>query len=417
MNTEDLFGLVRSGHLFAAVSPQALRQLHILRRFYCLDCPNTYVEVAVSDAGIARGQALDPMVKAVLDQALHPRVNHTEWSKTVVGSAAGPGHAHVSFSTLEDAFYYRGCLLHTAPRRCEYRRSVDIVLPSEQAVVPDTLAALPAPKLELVTGNQLQSVAVLAHPITKHTRHRCSVQVMSLPRVGHPTSGENAPLAIASSPAKSTSSITSPRKAADDALVWATPSTIEASSGGHIFSSPIPNVRTSSARPYQPLTSTPLDLDVSPSRQRTEAHQATKSSHPQCCFGIYCPDLPEESRTNTRTPERALFTSRRWLGLYWADGNAVASLALLGTVTTAGQPTAKTVQNGVRIAVGDVITIETRPAHDDDVPSTVLFFVNNKEVARVSIPIHMPVASHLETSYFGVMLSAGASVAVLKCYP
>ena len=397
MNTEDVFGLVRSGNLFAAVSPNSMRQLHNLRRFLGVDCPNTYQEVVATDAGISRGQQLDTMIATILDNIMFPRVQHTLWSKSSVKA--------VSFNVIDDPFYYRGCLLHTAPRRCEHRRSVDVMIPSEEPVVPDTLARLPAPTLACVVGSQLQSIAVLEYPLTKVSRHRCTVQVIALPHV------ESALSLVQATPQKgSQSALALPEHATSPAVVegdGSTPSAIAAASGA-IFTSPL-------RKP--PLTATSIDLAAmpSPSRQRVEAHESTKSSHPQCCFGIYCPDLPEEERVNKTIREKAPFTSRRWLGLYWADGNAVASLALLGSVTNGGQCTAKSVQGDVRISVGDVLCIETRPERDPELPNSILFYVNNKEVARVSVPLYMPVSSHMESCYFGVMLSAGASVAVLQC--
>jgi hypothetical protein len=418
MNTEDVFGLVRSGHLFAAVTPQALRQLHILRRFYGLDCPNTYQEVNASDAGIARGQQLDSMVQAVLDQAMYPRVFHTLWASSASPSG-GARSAHVKFSTVEDTFYYRGCLLHTAPRRCEHRRSVDIVIPAEQPVVPDTLKTLPAPVLQCATGTQLQSIAVVQNSLTRITRHRCSIQVLSLPNANQTADVSGGLCSPSRNNSTTAGAAQTPEARRDhsgaslaDGEDEATPSAIKSSYGQQFFSSPLPKPG---------LASTSLDRASlpSPSRQRAEAHHASKASHPQCCFGIYCPELlPEEPRVGSvLTHDRALFTSRRWLGLYWADGNAVASLALLGTVSVSGQPTAKVVQGDVRIAVGDVITIETRPECDPELPGVVLFYVNNKEVARASISLHSPVATHMDASYFAVTLSTGASVGIIHCSP
>lgn len=361
MNSDDVFQLVRSGHLFGAFSPQAARELHNLRRFLNVDCPNTYEELAVNeDQSIARGQNMDAVMSIIADNFKHPRLEHYQWLTDSTDGRTPHGYDadRVIYAVEEDPFYQRGCVARTVPRRIDYRF---LNYPLETPEETQSLAGTKPTYLHRVTGLSLHSVAVLRKTLCPNIRHRCSLQVLSLP------------LSNASSVARSGASSSSPYR------------------GG------------------QELQETSL----SPSKVLAAEHYDNKAFTPHCCFGIYCPSLPEEPQINAGLQHRAPFTSRRWLGLYWADGTTVPTLGLLGCVTPAGVMKVTQLQGRRQIAVGDVLTIETRPK-DDAVSrdaNVVLFFLNGIEVARVTIDLAMPVATNMSDCYFAVQMSEGASVA------
>lgn len=347
MNSEDVFSLVRSGSLFGALSPDSARDLHILRRRLCIDCPNTYVELQVNDdQSIARGQDMDGVLRTVLDNLKYPRVEHYSWKREDAADSL--------IAVEEDPFYVRGCVLHTVPRRIDYRfHQLAITTPCETK----TVDASRITHLHRATGLSLNTICVLEKSLCRRVRHRCSIQIMSLPQA---------------SAAAATSS------------------------------------------PQRQLPSDTETKAMSPSKLLAVEHFENKSFTPHCCFGIYCPSLPEEPQINSLLQHRAPFTSRRWLGVYWSDGTSVPTLGILGSVTTSGVMRSTVLQGRPLVRVGDILTIETRPDDDsagDGTAGTVLFFVNNVEVGRVTSRITMPIATNVDDCYFGVRLSEGASVA------
>jgi hypothetical protein len=145
-------------------------------------------------------------------------------------------------------------------------------------------------------------------------------------------------------------------------------------------------------------------------------HHSKKTFTPHCCFGIFAPNLPVDKHINTFS-KRAPFTSRKWMGIYWADGTSVPTLGILGYVTANGQYQAHALKGDTHIRIGDVLSIETRPVDDDAVdgtPGLVLFFVNGKEAARLQMSQHFPTCSGLEGCFFGALLSDGASIGTFE---
>ncbi|CUE63973.1 Hypothetical protein, putative [Bodo saltans] len=359
MNSEDIFQLFRSGNLFASMSPNRARDFHILRRQLLIDCPNTYSELTVhNDGSTSGGQDMTATAAAILDNITNPRIEHREWApeKTdkSLGSSSSPQQQvatsqDVLIRSEEDPFYFRGCALFVVPRRIDYRfHNLAIDTPEDTKTIGNNNIKNSSTSLSVVTGLALNSIAMLNTALTSTVRHRCSIQVLSLPKQSIPN--------------------TSPQR--------------------H-------DMIASSNEP------------VSPSKQNAvDYFDRQKSFTPHCCFGIFCPDLPEEPHINKDLPHRANFTSRRWLGVYWSDGTSVPGLGLLGAMSTAGTVKIERLKRNQVIAVGDVITVEVRPEEN-----LVLFLLNGVEAGRLTLSSTMPIATRLESSYFAVRLSEGASVA------
>jgi hypothetical protein len=352
MNSEDIFQLFRSGNLFASMTPKAARDFHILRRQLLIDCPNTYVELSIhSDGSTSGGQDMTPTASAILDNVMNPRIEHRAWAAEESATSSKPADPAVSQNVLirseEDPFYFRGCALFVVPRRIDYRFH-DLALDTPEDTKTIRNIKSESTSLSTATGLALHSIAMLQSPLTSTVRHRCSIQVISLPKQCAPTT--------------------------------------------HV-----------QARDMVAMSSEP----VSPSKQNaTDYFDRQKAFTPHCCFGIFCPDLPEEPHINKDLPHRANFTSRRWMGVYWSDGTSVPGLGLLGAMSTAGTVKVERLKRNQVIAVGDVITVETRPAEN-----LVLFLLNGAEAGRFTLSSTMPIATRLESSYFAVRLSEGASVA------
>lgn len=385
MNSEGIFQLVRSGALFGAMSPDAARSLHVIRRYLNIDCPNTYEElIPTEDQSAARGQVLDPVLLAVMDNLRYPRIEHYLWNQSTNKAGGGlvptddEARSAVMFSVEEDAFFQRGCGLHTVARRIDYRFHS---LPMETPEEAKRISGSNPTHVHRATGLKLNSLAMLQKSLSSNVRHRCSIQVMS-----HPQSVSGASVK---------SGIEHVTEATTDS------SAVTKSS---LMKSPYRSAQRSELQ----------ETSYSPSKMLAEEHYSGKAFTPHCCFGIYCPTLPEENLINQTLQHRSTFTSRRWLGVYWSDGTSVPTMGLIGTVTTGGVMRAVNFKGRATINVGDVITIETRPKDDDCTDGTaglVLFFLNGNEVGRVTIDQTMPVATRLEDCYFAVRLSEGASVA------
>lgn len=348
MNSEDIFQLFRSGNLFAAMSPTAARDFHILRRNLLIDCPNTYDELNIkSDGSTSGGQDMTQTAAAIVDMITFPRIEHKEWEpeSSNSGNSGTAQSKNVLIRTAEDPFYFRGCALFVVPRRIDYRfHDLAIETPEDTKTIHG-IKGEPT-YLSTVTGLSLNSLAILKTPLTSNVRHRCSVQILSLPKIAAP------PVA------------------------------------------PLEMVAQSSE-------------PVSPSKQNASDYfDRQKAFTPHCCFGIFCPDLPDEPHINRDLSHRANFTSRRWLGVYWSDGTSVPGLGLLGALSTAGTVKVERLKRNQVVTVGDVITIETRPTEN-----LVIFLLNGVEAGRFTLSSTMPVATRLESCYFAVRLSEGASIA------
>lgn len=379
MNTEEVFSLVRSGALFAAISPKGGRTLHNMRRSLLLDCPNTYQEMQVGDEGVARGQSMEDVLTVLLDYVQHPRVEHAQWATGEEAASLclkDDAWDGVMATTEEDPFYHRGCVLHTVPRKAEFVAGRGL-LSLETPEIPRTLKDSACTMLSRVTGLRLNSLALLRRPLSATMRHRCSIQVLSLPSV--------------------------------DQSLLSSPSKAQRPSNGEDHNSSTPTTTT--------MTKTEGSSPSSPSRRLVEHHSLHKPFVPHCSFGIFCPTEPKDNVSSslmTLQSHGGTFASRRWLGLAWADGSTVPTLGLLTTVTTTGMVRCTTLSNSPLIRVGDVLTIETRPDDDtirDGSAGHVLFFVNGKEVARLPMKLYTPTAAKLSDCYFAVRLSEGASVA------
>lgn len=340
MNSEDVFQLVRSGSLFAAMAPQTARDFHILRRRLLVDCPNTYQELNIQqDGSSVGGQDMNRLANAIMDAVTTPRVDHRDW-------VDNDGHeaSNVLIRSEEDPFYFRGCAMFVVPRRVDYRFH-DLAM--ETPTKPNLLGVDDPTALSTVTGLTLNSIALLKHSLTASVRHRCSIQVLSLPSL-------------------------------------------------------------SAASPQRQLLATSGDSPVSPSKANaTDYFERQKCFTPHCSFGILCPDLPDEPQINKEIPHRASCTSRRWLAIQWSDGTSVPSLGMIAGISTTGAVKLERLKNNNQtIKVGDVLSVETRPAED-----AVVFMYNGIEAGRFTISSTMPVAKRLEACYFAVRLSQGAAVA------
>lgn len=377
MNTEEVFSLVRSGALFAALSPTAGRNLHNIRRALLLDCPNTYREMEVEDQGVARGQSMEDVLTVLLDYIQHPRFEHAHWctaeeavalcSEKNKVEADATGCDAIFFSTEEDPFFNRGCVLHTVPRKAEFVAGRGL-LSLETPEIPRTLKEAAPTFLHRVTGTELNSLAMLRKSLCPNIRHRCSIQVLSLPNAGTSQS------------------------------------------------SPVKKAIAPPPGDEEGTTASPSATPQSPSRKLVTDHASHKPYAPHCSFGIFCPSEPKEALAPMSLQSHgSVQASRRWLGVSWSDGSSVPTLGLLSTVSTTGVVRCPPLQNSPLICVGDVLTIETRPLDDtvrDGTAGHVVVFLNGKEVSRLSMKLYCPTATRLAESYFAVRLSEGASVAV-----